>query len=299
MNSEGEKLAKIDNRWIDDIDVTNADPSVITVGGIDAGTTFDKVTFPQFVNMLLYPELFPDLTSPSLTSFVSAQSGYREIGETVIINFFSEFNRGEIDPAYGTSGFRSGLPNQYTYTGAGIAGSYASTSLTDARTAIDYIVVSGVQNWTCTVSYDAGEQPLSSKGNNYDSPLPAGDSNTRTVTVNGVYPWYATTSAIGTLTKQSLTAMNSSYVQASVVAEDGVNKQTFDFPDGWSAITGIQFYNTVSSAWEWIGGSKANSLTTFTATTTSHTVQGNSVNYDRYTHNGSTIGARQLRFYTT
>jgi len=88
----------------------------------------------------------------------------------------------------------------------------------------------------------------------------------------------------------------SSYFETDMVAETGGNKQTFDIRDTVS-ITGIQFYNTISSNWEWLGGSAANSLTQFTTSTTTHTVQGNVLNYTRFTHNQVTIGARQLRFY--
>jgi hypothetical protein len=51
----------------------------------------------------------------------------------------------------------------------------------------------------------------------------------------------------------------------------------------------------------WIGGSKANSLLTFTKSTAyqKEYSTGLSTGYYGYTHNGSMIGARQLRFYTT
>jgi hypothetical protein len=84
-----------------------------------------------------------------------------------------------------------------------------------------------------------------------------------------------------------------------MVAEGGANKQTVWLPDAFSALTGIQFYNTVSSAWEWLAGSKAASLLTFTETTGQININGTMIDYNIYTHNGSIIGARQLRFYTT
>ena len=92
--------------------------------------------------------------------------------------------------------------------------------------------------------------------------------------------------------------MNATYVGITVAGEDGVNKQKVQFPTGWSPITGIQFFNTNNSTWEWINGSKAASLLTFTQTADAQTIQGNVVNYTTFTHNGSTTGSRQLRFYT-
>lgn len=278
---------------------TNANSTPQTVGGIPAGSTFSDKTMTQMWDSLLYPDLNPTLTAPS-TGFSSASSGLREIGELLATMAFSaSFSRGAISPAYGTSGYRSGLPNTYNYTGTGLPATYASTSLTDSQSISNYTVISGAQSWTAAVSYDAGEQPKTSNGNNYSSPLSAGTTSSVAVTITGVYPYFATTSNVATLTKQSLASMSSSYVQTNMAAEDDTDKQKADFPTAWSTITGVQFYNTVSSTWEWINGSKANSLATFTTSSVTQTVQGNTVNYTRYTHNGAKIGSRQLRWYTT
>lgn len=278
---------------------TNANPSVITVGGIDSGTTFNDVDYPEFVDMLLYPELFPVLTNPSST-FTSTYTGYLTIGQLLAsITFNSAFNRGSIVPQYtSASQYRSGSPNQYTYTGTDLS-NQTTSSLTDSQTITNYTVVSGAQSWTGRVAYDAGVQPKGSKDSDYDSPLAAGSTSIVTNTIIGVYPYFATTVDITTKTQQTLTSMSSTYVQTNVVAESGSDKQTVDLPVAWSAITGIQFYNTVSSTWEWINGSKANSLLVFTVTSVTYLVQGSLISYNRYTHNGSTTGARYLRWYTT
>jgi hypothetical protein len=276
---------------------TNSNPSAIAVGGIQVGTTFSSVTTSQMFDLMLYPELFPTLTNPS-SSFSLTQSGLREIGEVVtILNFIAAFSRGSISPPYTTSGYRSGLPNTYVYVGTGLS-STTTTNLTDSKTVSSYTVLNGVQSWTCGVMYDAGEQPKSSKGNNYSSPLPSGTTSISTQTITGVYPVFATTVLISTMTKQTLVLMNSTYIGVTMVAEDDSNKEKIDFPIVWSPITGIQFYNTVSSAWEWIGGTKANSLLTFDITSVTNVIQGNIINYNRYTNNGAKIGSRQLRFYT-
>ena len=140
-----------------------------------------------------------------------------------------------------------------SYTGGGTVPSpQSSTSLTNntATTAV-YEVVQGAQSWTARVAYDAGQQPLSSKGNNFNSPLPAGQTSIITRTITGVYPPFATTVALGTLTKQSLQSM-SQYVQVSLVTESGGGgqKQTVDIPDAFSTITGIQQFNTLNNTSE-------------------------------------------------
>lgn len=277
---------------------TNASPSVIAVGGIPIGTTFNKKPVTDILTDMLYPELFPTLVNPSGT-FTLTQEGLQEVGATLAtLNFGATFNRGTITPAYTTNGFRAGLPNAYIYTGSTIGGTKASTSLTDANTISNYVVTLGAQSWTGKTSYDAGQQPLSSKGNNFNTPLTAGNTNAVTRTITGVYPFFATTVGITTQTKQALVAHNSTYFAATMVAESGINKQTVWLPAAFSPIVGIQFYNTVSSAWEWLGGTKANSLLLFTVTDVNITVNSVSVAYKKYTHNSSTIGARQLRFYT-
>ena len=79
-------------------------------------------------------------------------------------------------------------------------------------------------------------------------------------------------------------------IQVAMVAETGGNKQKIDIPVAWSTITGLQQFNTLSGQWDTI------SLSSFTVTSVTNTIQGNIVNYNRYTHNGSTIGGRSLRF---
>jgi hypothetical protein len=247
------------------------------------------------------PELFPTLTPPSNT-FSLAQGGLHEIAESVaVLNFTATFDRGSIAPPYGTSGFRSGLPNTYDYTGPDLPATSASAALIDLQNPAPpggYIVPNGTQAWTNTVSYDAGEQPKSSLGNDYDAPLPAGTTGAKTVTITGVYPYFATTVAMAVLTKQPLALMNSAYVQTDMIMEDDTNKQEAEFPVAWSAITGIEFYNTVSGHWEWICGTKANSLLTWTTSPTTETIQGNIINYTLWTNTSSKIGARMLRWHT-
>ncbi len=259
---------------------------------IAAGTTFTNQTFEEMMNKMLYPTLDPTLTNPSST-FTLSQSGFREVNETTALNFSSTFNQGSINPQYtSASNKRSGLPNTYNYTGTGVS-SNASTSLSDSETVAAYTVLQGSQSWTGSVSYDAGVQPKDSVGGNFGSPLPAGTTSAITRTINGVYPVFATSVSLGVMTKQSLQAMTT-YVQVSLVTESGGGgaKQRVDIPTAWSTISGLQQFNTLSQTWDTIN------LATFTQSAVTNTIQGLSVNYTRFTHNGATIGARQLRFTT-
>ena len=267
---------------------TNLTPVPTTVGGISAGSTFSAKTMEQMWNQLLYPELFPTLTAPS-SALALTQAGFREIGEIVTLNFTATFNRGSIAPAYGTSGYRSGLPNNYNYGGSGLPADVASVALTNSQNVNNYTVLSGVQSWTGSVDYNIGEQPLSSIGNNYSTPLAAGTTSNSTVSITGVYPVFATTVNITTMTKQTLVA-NGSVITTNLIIEDGVNKQSVEFPSTWGAITTLEQWNSLGGTWDPI------TLTDFTVTSITNTIQGASVNYDRYTYNGPTIGSRILRW---
>ena len=260
---------------------------------IPANSTFNGLTFTEMMNQMLYPELFPTLVNPSST-FALGQAGLREVAETVTLGFTVNFNKGSITPAYTTTGFRSGNANAYNYSGPNLPTPVPSTANSDTQSVVGYVVQIFGQTWTANVSYDQGPQPLSSDGNNYLTPLPAGNTLTGVVRITGVYPPFATTVAIGTLTKQSLQVMTT-YIQVSMKAEvAGGPKQTIDIPDTWDPITGLQQFNTLSNVWDTI----ANGLSAFTQTATTQVIQSNVISYTKYTHNGPTTGARQLRFLT-
>ena len=286
---------------------SNLDPSVEMpedVGGIPAGTAVADLegdTFNQMWDNLLFPTAFPNLVSPNNGFGKGSTNTLQEIGATINITFTATFSRGSINPQYPptSSPFRSGLPNTYTYTGAQIAGSYSSTSLSNSQSATNYSVLLGYQSWTNTVSYDAGVQPYDSKGDPYASPLPAGTTASKTQRVEGVYPIFATTVNISTLTKQSLVSMiTGNNVTYTLVAESGGQKQKVDIPNSWLTsrpLVGIQQFNTASNQWEYPGGSAAASLTIWTTSLVSQTIQGNPINYTRYTHNSTDRGSVQIR----
>ena len=270
---------------------TNTDPSVIAVGGINVGTTFDETTFQDFMDLLLYPELFGTLTPPSRT--FTGPTGLREVGQTLTLTFESTFNRGSISPQYESdSPFRSGPPNAYLYTGPGLPASEPSTDTSDTQVVTSYVVELGGQSWTGAVAYDGGVQPKGSKGTPFDSALAPGQTNPITRTITGVYPFFATTLSIETLEQQAL-AVHGSTVQTDMAGEDGTNKQIAEFPWLWGEITAIDQWNPFTSSWDPIP------VASFTLSTVMRTINGVVVDYRRYTHNGSTIGARLLRWRTS
>jgi hypothetical protein len=271
-----------------DVTYENEDATTVTVGGIPAGTTFSPAkTLQEVITMMLYQELFPTLTAPS-SGFTLTQQGLQEIGNTISLSFGATFSRGSISPAYGTSGLRSGPSNTFNYTGTGLSNK-ALVSTSDSNTVASYTVTAGAQSWTGSVSYDAGEQPLSNFGNNYQTPLAAGTTSTVTRTITGVLPSYATTVDITTLNKQALVA-NGTAIVVDLVAESGSDKQIVEIPNLWGNTTVLEQFNTLNNTYE------AVSLASFTLANITKTINSISQNYRQYTHNGATIGARRLRW---
>ena len=267
-------------------------PAAITLGGITAGDILTGKTSNEILEELLVPTLYPSFVAPSNSfSKISPSTNLYEIANVIDIDFGAAFNRGSISPAYGTSGYRSGLPKQYNYSGSGLPASNVSNSLTDSQNATSYSVISGYQSWTSTVTYLTGDQPKNSKGGNYSSPLASGTTGAVSLSIEGVYPLYATTTLITILAKQALVSMiNANNIQILMVAETGGNKQKFEIADAWLSartLLGVQTYNTVSAQWEYQGASAANSLTYWDVTSNTETVQGNNITYSRYTYNGT------------
>jgi hypothetical protein len=159
-------------------------------------------------------------------------------------------------------------------------------------TIASYEVTQGIQTWTNFWDYDEGVQPYDSKGDPYDSSLAAGSTAVDSLSFEGVYPIFATTVNITTLTEQPLVSMiTGNNIEIQMVAEPpfGTDRQKFDLPKAWitdSSLTGIQFYSDLEQAWRYEGGSAASSLTYWTISTPSDKIiEGNTVPYKRYSYN--------------
>ena len=257
---------------------------------IPAGSTFVSKSFQEMMELMLYPTLNPTLTAPSSTFSISP-SGFQEIGDVINITLNATFSKGSISPAYaGGPSERSGDPVEYRYTGTGTS-NIVSNQSANQQTVSSYTVLINDQSWTSAVSHSAGEQPLDSDGNAYDNPYPDGLTPTITRKITGVYPVYATSVSINTLTKQSLQSMSTDIV-VTVVAEDNTNKHTIDIPIAFGSITKVQLLNTVSGQFE------GDLLNDFSSNSITKNVNAGAtgVPYQRFTHNGAKVGERTYKF---
>jgi len=291
------QLTNIISQLIDDISTgnnftyQNSNPVDETLGGIHSSSDFFSTpkTLEEIISAMFYPTYYPTFTDPSSYLDMDLLTFLEEVGDTKNIIFTNYFDRGIINPAYGTSGLRSGPASSYHYTGTGLIPVVDSSSIKDSQTVNNYNIIEGIQNWTGYVSYDEGEQPKDSRGENYDVPFPAGSTSAFSVELEGVYPLYATTINITTYTKQHLFSMLSGNPTLSLSIEHLGDKQTFDIPNAWLSNRTLKGILTqdILHHWTYQGGDAASSLTYWDSSTTTHDIQGNTIDYTRYVYNGS------------
>ena len=257
----------------------------ITVGGITTGDTFTNVPVTVMINNLINPELTPNLTNPNnvLTSTVS---GLIEIGTSITPRLTATFNRGSISPQYSASEpYRAGLPTKYVFTStAGLNKEVETAATTYDIDVSSFVVVLGTVTFSSNISYSAGPQPTTSKGNVFDNPLPAGTTGNKTVTITGVYPCY---NGISTLTKMTL-ANHGGIITVDAPADMNVGGERFkiQYPTVWSAKTPVvQQENELSKAWD------NQNMSDYSITT----INKNGVSYKQVEYVGAGIGARKLR----
>ena len=258
--------------------------AAIDVGGVKVGDSWDNAPISDVVNAIINPELFPTFVNPTF-SFTSTVNGFKEVGSVTDITFNVNFSRGSITPQYSAeNSYRSGLPTTYNYSGPVGSEAKANNTLTDTKTITGYSIAIGSNTFSCSVDYSIGTQPKSSKGNNFNTPLPAGALAAKSVTITGVYPVY---SGIGTLSKIPLQAHGTVIVvDAPADMNVGGNRFTIHYPNVWSAKTPVvQQENELSKAWD-----NQNMLEYIIAD-----INISGVTYKQVKYVGSGIGARKLR----
>ena len=251
-----------------------------TVGGVTAGTNYPEGTALESIfRDMLDPVAYPTLTNPSAT--ISATGAkLLEIGATLNTTVTVSFSRGSINPAYGTSGMRSGPATGYILNG----GSEQSGN-TFA------ITVSEAVNNTlrATVNYSAGEQPKDSTGADYGTALPAGSVNSNSITYEFVNAIWANTTTAATVEKLGLVSKSAKVKQFDFPATTDSDPECFDVPASWT-VTAVEVLNQLSGAWE-------NAEGQFDISNVSHDdAVGTSTAYKRYLCNlGMSLGARSVR----
>lgn len=288
--------------WVSTEPKVNIDEVYVAAGNIAVGSKLENLTLQEFAERLLTKEINPVVTQPSASITISGlAAGLQEIGTKATLSFTSTFNRGKVAKGWGDkatlNAYYSGLPTSYTYTGPSLpTGTVSSTALTDSQSATDYIVADGAQSWKVTVAYDAGDyQPLTNYGNNFSTKCAAGTKTSNTLTITGVYPVYATTANITTLTKQNLVSKGT--LTYTMAAETDEHKWSIRYPASWGNVKGFKVADVGSSTFNFMGGGQAESLQQWTISDQSVDVNANAtgVAYKQYTFNGANQGVMQLQ----
>lgn len=259
------------------------------VGGIAKGTKVSALegqTYDYMWDELLFPTINPTFTAPTASISLKSYTSPQEVGAAgpTAANFNTSLNKGAIT----LNGVK-----QNDRSGDLVAGSsFIYVNGKEANTTLPTTVALGNTTYNYKAAYAQGPQPKDNKGNNYSTPLPAGAVASGAVTVNGTYPWYASTSAASSsspVVKQALIAWNASAGSMATprfeLQPSGTLPQVFKLP---RAITQLQMLNTVSNQMETIG------LSEYTRTEEEITIGTTPVTYSVYTYNGSNRGSVTL-----
>lgn len=266
------EILKYKSALSDDIATVNA------LGGIPAGTTVAQLknkTFSQLFDELIFPTVNPTFEAPvaalSLKN-TSITPTIQEVGTTgpsvpVAASFITGYNPGAIKIAGVKKQNRGGNLNpnsSFIYINS------ASNKVFPTE------IPEGFITYRYRASYQQGPQPLDSKGNKYQTPLPAGVVDSSPLNIYGAYPYFTNKDNNTAFAKLPLTIYNT----LSVVKfkAEGPNKHTFKIPVKYT-LTKVELLNTLSGKYENYGTDK------FTKTTENIEVQGKQVSYAVYTRN--------------
>ena len=251
----------------------------IKVGGVNSGITYDQGTpIEDILRDMLSPLLFPTLTNPSLT-LIPTGSLLLEKGTSKMETIIANFNRGSIDPAYGTSGYRSGEVQSYKINNGNTQTSNTFT------VALDQIH----NTFVGTAAYAEGEQPKDSAGHDYDEPLPAGSVDSSTLTYEFVNTIWSNEENYESISKCGLISYSAKQKTFEFPNCTIINPEVFDVPSSWNIVS-IEVKNELNNLFE-------DCAVEFTSSDTTHSdAGGNSVAYTRYSCNlGYDMASRTIR----
>lgn len=264
--------------------------SVFTpVGSLTDVTQIEGKTAEEILAMMLFGTVNPTLTNPSFSAKLTNADSIKA-GRVQTLTGQLVFNRGKINPAYGTSGYRAGAPIEYQIGAEKIA-----TNATTYNFTVEITPIAGVNTLECQVSYGAGEQPLNSAGEPYSTALPAGTLK-KTLSFNASYPLYSGTGASQEYTYFKDGADEGYEIQA--LSEGSGTRQSFAVAADVTVL-GVKQYDVISQSWLWIGGDPETSLENFDTTTLTAESLDEELDYILYTYNGAQAGERKLRICVT
>lgn len=267
------EILKYKSALSDDIATVN------TLGGIPAGTTVAQLknkTFSQLFDELIFPTVNPTFEGPTASLSLKSTSNkliIQEVGTTgdsvpVAASFITGYNPGAIKIAGVKKQNRGGNLNPNN--------SFIYINDTPTNKEFPREIPEGITSYKFRAAYYQGPQPLDNKGNNYQTPLPAGTVDSAAVMIYGVYPYFANKNNNGTFDKLELTIYSN--ISAIKFKPEGPNKHAFKIPAKYT-LTEVEILNTLSGKFENYGIDK------FTKIIENIEVQGKQVSYAVYIRN--------------
>lgn len=264
-----------------DVDTASFTP----VGNLTDASQIEGKTAEEVLLTILFGIVNPTLSDPSVKAAFSADMNQPIIGRETTLKGTITFDRGKIDPAFGTSGYRVGAPSKFVINGIEIETSNTSYDFEIVQTpTLREMVI------PYSVFFTAGEQPMNSIGQPIGEPYSAG-SLSGELKLNAVYPLYAEDGVEHEFTWLQEDDGNCYFVAFAGETDD--YRQNFAVSSEMQII-GIQAFNLMSQKWEWLGSQTAAiSLTYFNI----ETISINNENYILYTYNSTPVGARELKIF--
>ena len=267
------EILKYKSALADNIATVNA------LGGIPAGTTVAKLknkTFSQLFDELIFPTVNPTFEKPAASLSLKSTSTtpiIQEVGTTgASVPVAGSFNTGYNPGAIRIVGAKK------QNRGGDLKSNESFIYINNAPDSKEFPteIPEGTIIYKYRAAYTQGPQPLDSKGNNYQTPLPAGTVDSHPVMINGVYPYFTNKDNNKDFAKLPLTTYNN--ISAVKFKAEGPNKHAFKIPVKYT-LTKVELLNTLSGKYENYGTDK------FTKTTENIEVQGKQVEYAVYTRN--------------
>lgn len=214
-----------------------------STGGISAGTTYEQGTsIESILRDLLTEVASPSLTNPSVSISVNSSTQMTS-GESKDVTITANFNRGRINPAYGTSGYRSGEVIGYSLNG----GAEQTSNTFNVTVDEDH------KTFVVTARYAEGEQPKDSVGEDYSTPLPAGSVTSNTITftfaVDTMGSLWSNSVDNSTLTEERIDKSVGTKTWENFAAYTEESPQVFCVPSDWN-VTAIEGFNVLYNTFQ-------------------------------------------------
>lgn len=259
-----------------------------TVGGISKGTSLKSLegkTYAQIFDDLLFPTIYPTFTDPSASIKWNGYNSTQEVGAIgpTVSNFTTGYSAGQITLNGVKQANRGGSQNK--------ADSFIFVNNSINNKTLPAKVTLGNTTFKYRAAFTEGPQPKNNKGGDYDSSLAAGTVDSNAITLNGTFPWYASTVTAGTLTKQPLVTWNA-IAGTMATGEFEVRPHTPTAPQMFKLprkASSLEMYSTVSSKYETV------KLSDWTETSVSESINGTSQIYYVYSYKGSARSSVKLK----